>query len=55
MVPVLPDKVKSVEFVPAQTLADAGKTDPATVTGLTLITTLVVLTDGHTPLVTTAR
>ena len=53
--PVCPDKVNKVEFVPAQTVVVAGVIEPATDTGLTLITTLAVFAEGQTPLVMTAR
>ena len=52
---MLPDNVSNVELVPLQTVVDAGVIDPATVTGLTVITTLAVLAGAQTPLVTTAR
>jgi len=55
IVPVLPDNVSNVELVPLQTVVDAGVIDPATDTGLTVITTLAVLAGAQTPLVTTAR
>jgi len=55
MVPVLPDNVSNVEFVPLQTVVDAGVIDPATVAGFTVMTTLAVLAEAQTPLVTTAR
>ena len=53
-VPVLPDKVNKVEFVPLQTVVVAGVIEPATEVGFTVIDTLVVVADEQTPLVTTA-
>lgn len=55
MVPVFPANVSNVELVPAQTFVVAGVIEPATVAGLTVITTLVEFTGGQTPLVTTTR
>ena len=53
IVPVLPDSVSVVLFVPEQTVA-APLMVPATDTGFTVIVALAVLTALHTPLVTTA-
>ena len=55
MVPVFPAKVNNVEFVPLQSVVDAGVIDPATAAGFTVMTTLAVLAGAQTPLVTTAR
>ncbi len=53
IVPVLPDSVKVVLFVPVQTDA-APEMVPATDTGFTVMVALVLLAALHTPLVTTA-
>ena len=54
IVPVLPLKVKVVLLVPLHTVVPPLML-PATDVGLTVMVTLDVLTDEHTPLVTTAR
>ena len=53
IVPVLPDSVSVVLFVPEQTVA-APLTVPATDVGFTVTVALAVLAAAHTPLVTTA-
>jgi hypothetical protein len=53
IVPVLPDSVSVVLFVPEQTVA-APLTVPATDTGFTVMVALALLTAAQTPLVTTA-
>ncbi len=53
IVPVLPDSVKVVLFVPEQTVA-APLTVPATDTGFTVMVALAVFAGEQTPLVTTA-
>jgi hypothetical protein len=52
-VPVLPDRVKIVLFVPEQTVA-APLTVPATDVAFTVMVALVLVAALHTPLVTTA-
>jgi hypothetical protein len=53
IVPVLPDSVSVVLFVPEQTVA-APLMVPATDVGFTVIVALAVLAAAQTPLVTTA-
>jgi hypothetical protein len=53
IVPVLPDSVNVVLFVPEQTVA-APAMVPATDTGFTVMVALVLVAALHTPLVTTA-
>jgi hypothetical protein len=53
IVPVLPESVKVVLFVPVQTVA-APLIVPATDTGFTVMVALALLVELHTPLVTTA-
>ena len=53
IVPVFPDKVNTVAFVPEQTVV-APVIVPATEIGLTVIVTEAVVADEQTPLVTTA-
>ena len=54
MEPVLPESVKVVLLVPAQTV-DAPLMLPATLAGLTVIVTLEEVAEAQAPLVTTAR
>jgi hypothetical protein len=53
IVPVLPEIVSVVLFVPEQTVA-APLTVPATDTGFTVMVALALVAALHTPLVTTA-
>ena len=53
IVPVFPDKVNTVAFVPEQTVV-APAILPATDVGLTVIVTAVVVAGEQTPLETTA-
>ena len=52
-VPVLPDNVNVVEFVPVHTVADPA-IDPPTDAGDTVTVPVAELADEHAPLVTTA-
>ena len=54
MLPVLPDNVNVVLFVPVHT-AVAPAIVPATDVGLTVIVAAALVAELHTPLVTTAR
>ena len=53
IVPVFPDKVNTVEFVPEHTEV-APAIVPATEVGLTVMDTAAVVAEEQTPLVTTA-
>ena len=53
ILPVFPDKVNKVLFVPVQT-EDEPVIDPATDNGFTVIVAIALFVEEHTPLVTTA-